>query len=98
MPFGNLDRDSARVDHLPPILPKFFVPRLIDKPQNPILDTLKESPSNLRVHHDLPPEVTVILATLDMSSVPRCTKNVWLEAMARNSDIKVCLMFLFLFF
>ena len=34
--------ESAIVGHgLPPILPHFFVPHLVDKPQNPILETLK---------------------------------------------------------
>lgn len=51
-------------DALPPVFPGFFIPRLPDKPQNPILDTLK------REHDDdaaiktqnLPPEVVIMAA------------------------------------
>ncbi|KAK0505031.1 gamma-tubulin complex, DGRIP91/SPC98 component protein, partial [Armillaria luteobubalina] len=54
-------------DALPPVFPGFFIPRLPDKPQNPILDTLK------REHNDdaaairtqnLPPEVVIMAADL----------------------------------
>jgi hypothetical protein len=97
---GILDRDNTPMDRLSPILPKFFVPRLTDKPQNPILDTVKESAvkesPSMRVHRELPRELTDIFATSDISSLPRRTSNLWLEAMARNFDIKVCSIFFLL--
>ena len=82
----------ATMDDLPPILPKFFVPHLTDKPQNPIMDTLKVSSKTLQPH--LPPEVAIISSISDLSLPPRRKDNIWLEAMTRNSGIRVCLIFL----
>ena len=77
------------MDHLPPILPKFFVPHLTDKPQNPIMDSLKQHP---KTH--LPPEVAIISAISDLPQPPRRTNNLWLEAISRNSGVRVGLIFL----
>lgn len=51
-------------DTLPPVFPGFFIPRLADKPQNPILDTLKrehDDDAAIRTQN-LPPEVVIMAA------------------------------------
>jgi len=84
-----LDDNAAHptMDDLPPILPKFFVPRLIDSPQNPIMDTLRLSSKNLQAH--LPPEISIISAVPDLPRTLRRTNNPWLEAVTRNSGSRV---------
>jgi hypothetical protein len=78
--------DNA-MDDLPPILPKFFVPRLEDKPQNPIMDTLRLSSENIQSH--MPRELAIISTISDPPRPPRRTNNLWLEAMSHNSGIRV---------
>ncbi|PBK95606.1 hypothetical protein ARMGADRAFT_1053187 [Armillaria gallica] len=51
-------------DTLPSVFPGFFIPRLADKPQNPILDTLKrehDDDAAIRTQN-LPPEVVIMAA------------------------------------
>lgn len=91
----NIELDNAvhtTMDHLPPILPKFFVPRLTDRPQNPIMDTLRLASETLQ--SQLSPELTIISAISDFPRPPRRIHNLWLEAMTCNSSIRVCLIFL----
>jgi hypothetical protein len=48
--FQEFDDELAPMPGLPEILPQFFVPPLEDKPQNPIMDTLKLA----RINQSLP--------------------------------------------
>jgi hypothetical protein len=36
-------QNECVIEQLPPLNPRFFIPRLTDKPQNPIMDSLKLS-------------------------------------------------------
>ena len=49
---------SKALDPLPVLNPHFFIPRLEDKPQNPIMDTLRIMQNRL---HDHPPPPTFVL-------------------------------------
>lgn len=41
-PLVAVDVDTIQYkDELPPVLPRFFIPRLQEKPQDPIMDTLR---------------------------------------------------------
>lgn len=41
-PLAPVDEDLSRhTDDLPQVLPRFFIPRLQEKPQDPIMDTLR---------------------------------------------------------
>jgi hypothetical protein len=55
---------NIKLDELPPIFPAFLIPPLHDKPQNPILDTIKLSEKKLkdftRVTPSLPPELHIV--------------------------------------
>jgi hypothetical protein len=41
LPFLDCETTAIAMPDLPPLLPHFFVPRLVDKPQDPIMDTLR---------------------------------------------------------
>jgi hypothetical protein len=89
-PFRCLDlllQEKAVMDDLPPILPRFFVPHLTDRPQDPIMDTLKNSSRT-----PLPQELAIISATPDLHPPPRRTDNIWIEAMTRHSTVSVRLI------
>lgn len=43
------EQNGGDLQDLVPILPRFFVPALGDKPQNPIMENLKLEKANLRV-------------------------------------------------
>lgn len=81
-------------NQLPRIETRFFVPRLVDKPQNPIMDTLKLA----SVHTTapwlppvLPMELSIIASTPYPQPPPRPKNpNVWYDAMTRNPGIRVC--------
>ncbi len=40
-PFPSFDEPEAGLDGLPVVTPTFFIPRLSDKPQDPIMDALR---------------------------------------------------------
>ena len=68
---------------LPPIFPTFSVPKLADKPQDPIMDTLRFTQSAQRHLADpqlLPPEV-IALTDLWLSDSAK-TQNIWAHAAA----------------
>lgn len=59
--------DELKFNELPPIFPRFFIPSLQDKPQNPIIDNIKLSERNRetisdhpRMRQSLPPELHII--------------------------------------
>ncbi|KII92345.1 hypothetical protein PLICRDRAFT_172448 [Plicaturopsis crispa FD-325 SS-3] len=75
--YGN---DTLDVEPLPQVLPHFFVPRLVDKPQNPIMDglrvaTYRHAPMDSRV---LPQELVALTEGLREMSEPLDT--LWTDA------------------
>ncbi|KAF9448213.1 gamma-tubulin complex, DGRIP91/SPC98 component protein [Macrolepiota fuliginosa MF-IS2] len=59
--------DGLEFNELPAVFPRFFVPSLQDKPQNPIIDSIKLSERNRepvndcsKERHSLPPELHII--------------------------------------
>ena len=106
--FGQLYRPKA--NDLPQILPRFFVPPLEDKPQNPILEALNlESitsnlPPRLFQPHLLPQELTAL--SLNVSQVVQQqpetkVEEIWTNALIRSRGDRVrfhffqCLFVLF---
>ncbi|KAK7005800.1 spindle pole body component [Favolaschia claudopus] len=77
-------------DALPELMPRFFVPPMLDKPQNPILETLKlrdpiapvPTPSRLL----LPTELASV--TLDSSpyNFPKLRESIWTDAIKNGSS------------
>ena len=67
---------------LSPVNLAFFVPQLQDKPQNPIMDTLKR----YRPPEEIIQEETIALPTLPPADVPR---SIWLEALHRETGLQV---------
>ncbi|KAG7446524.1 uncharacterized protein BT62DRAFT_1005817 [Guyanagaster necrorhizus] len=49
-------------DTLPPVFPGFFIPRLADKPQNPILDTLKREHDDVVIRNEHLPQAAILAA------------------------------------
>jgi hypothetical protein len=76
---------SDALQELVPFTPKFFIPILPDKPQDPILDTLKREQA---VHakpvqlSDLPPELTFLL---EPSFTPRRNDSLWIDAIKKHN-------------
>jgi hypothetical protein len=90
-----VDPVKIKMDELPQILPKFFIPPLADKPQNPIMDTLKLA-SQTSDHHLsalLPPELAVISTVSSFEQQfpnPPTVNNLWAEAITRKFGVRVC--------
>ena len=104
--FGQLYRPTGKANDLPQILPRFFVPPLEDKPQNPILEVLdlesitSNLPPRLFQPHLLPQE----LATLSLNvsqAVQQQTdtkvEEVWTNALIRSRGDRVRFLFQCLF-
>ena len=100
--FGQLYRPKA--NDLPQILPRFFVPPLEDKPQNPILEALNlESitsnlPPRLFQPHLLPQELTAL--SLNVSQViqqqpEKKVEEIWTNALIRSRGDRVRFSFSF---
>lgn len=94
--FGQLYRPKA--NDLPQILPRFFVPPLEDKPQNPILEVLdlesitSNLPPRLFQPHLLPQELTSL--TLNVSQEPETkVEEIWTNALVRNIGDRVRFIF-----
>ena len=96
--FGQLFRPKA--NDLPQILPRFFVPPLEDRPQNPILEVLdlESITSNLTPRlfqpHLLPQELTAL--SLNFSQVAQQhepkVEEFWTNALVRNRGDRVRLI------
>ena len=97
--FGQLYRPKA--NDLPQVLPRFFVPPLEDKPQNPILEVLElESiTSNLSPRlfqpHLLPQELTALSlnATQVVQQTESKVEEIWTNALVRNRGERVSFFF-----
>ena len=97
--FGQLYRPKA--NDLPQILPRFFVPPLEDKPQNPILEVLElekitsNLPPRLFQPHLLPQELTAL--SLNIGQVVQQTdlkvEEFWTNALVRNRGERVRFFF-----
>jgi hypothetical protein len=98
--FGQLYRPKA--NDLPQILPRFFVPPLEDKPQNPILEALNREiitsnlPSRLFQPHLLPQELTAL--SLNVSQVVQQqpetrVEDIWTNALIRSRGDRVRFIF-----
>ncbi|KAK0455463.1 gamma-tubulin complex, DGRIP91/SPC98 component protein [Desarmillaria tabescens] len=87
------DEDSLQ-DTLPPVLPGFFIPRLADKPQNPILDTLKrehDDNASTRTQNLEPPEIAIMAAdfsALRLVSEPlEDDDSLWINALVQVTGV-----------
>lgn len=101
------DADDTGPDVLLPVLPRFFVPRLREQPQDPILSTLKskrEAALRPSIYPDfqpvLPPEL-VALAESWISENDRSPDILWTSAMFSDRELTVkflCYITYFFFF
>ncbi|KAH9935387.1 Spc98 family-domain-containing protein [Fomitopsis serialis] len=89
--------ETSQLDTLPEIHPGFFVPRLTDKPQNPIMDTIQlmqRTRDSLNVTYPLPVEVEALAE--DMWAVAEARRKVqndiWQQAATEKSNSMHCLM------
>lgn len=90
-----LEDDSyLAMDVLPRIHPKFFVPRLADRPQNPIMDTLNSKVAtesrNSPFQSPLLPTELAILLTDSNTYRPPSRHDLWVEAATRSVGHTVC--------
>ena len=57
-PFALVDGDlGEHKDELPQIFPRFFIPRLQEKPQDPIMDTIRIQRESGASRPETPPEI-----------------------------------------
>ncbi|KAG6838542.1 hypothetical protein C0991_000383, partial [Blastosporella zonata] len=76
---------------LPPLPLRFFVPPLTDKPQNPIMDTLKQEQERQKssVLFKLPPELGILAMDPPVEARPRnAVYNLWTQALTANFGIR----------
>jgi hypothetical protein len=91
--FEQLYRPKA--NDLPQILPRFFVPPLEDKPQNPILEVLNlESitsnlPPRLFQPHLLPQELTDLSLNVTQQRPETKVEDIWAKALIRSRGDRV---------
>lgn len=86
---------GSAVVNLPQIPHHFFVPRLANKPQNPITDTLKQTSTKTTLptrppFHTLPPEIAIL--TTDSSGLttqPAAATLLWPDAATRKIRARV---------
>lgn len=75
---------------LPEILPRFYIPALQDKPQNPIVDGLKFlsfKPSSFHPASQLPPELAVIIQdTGSIRATEELSEALWVKAVRTCED------------
>jgi hypothetical protein len=86
------DMTSSTMDDLPKIGPRFFVPRLTEKPQDPIMDTLKLANSKETHMNTRPIPLELAILTVDMDhppSHPKNKNNIWTDAVTRNHASQV---------
>lgn len=76
---------------LPPLPRRFFVPPLADKPQNPIMDTLKRDSERQNEPHLLyrPPELNLLVVDPPAGHPWGTSYHLWSDALTRNSGIDV---------
>ncbi|KAJ7772683.1 gamma-tubulin complex, DGRIP91/SPC98 component protein [Mycena maculata] len=77
--------DSAFQAVLPEFKPRFFVPPMLEKPQNPIMDTLrltptKSVPAPLRLQV-LPPELASLTFDIQPPRFPKLNDSIWADAL-----------------
>ena len=94
-----LQSRKRHTNDLSQILPRFFVPSLEDKLQDPILEALNlehtnsNLPPRLSQPHLFPPE----LAALDLNVVQQepetKVEEMWTNALVRRRGVKVCFLF-----
>jgi hypothetical protein len=75
------------MEDLPLILAHFFVPRLEDKPQNPIMDALTLSTDNIKAH--MTRELPIVSTISDLPHPQKRADNIWCEAITHNSGTRV---------
>ncbi|THV05090.1 hypothetical protein K435DRAFT_850294 [Dendrothele bispora CBS 962.96] len=81
------DNRPKNLQELSPLQANFFVPVLSDKPQDPILDTLKREKIEthpIRLNH-LPPELTLLLEPPSPPS--KLNESVWIEAIQKHNTL-----------
>ena len=95
--FQEFEDEPAPMPGLPEILPRFFVPPLEDKPQNPIMDTLKLArinqslPKRPRDIPRLPHELAFLVADASGSDNHLDDMDqLWRSALTRTLGVRVC--------
>ncbi|KAJ7217732.1 gamma-tubulin complex, DGRIP91/SPC98 component protein [Mycena pura] len=82
----DFDEFDASQAVLPDFKPRFFIPMMLDKPQNPIIDTLKLHNSAVPVATPLPLPTELASLTLDSfpPRIPALSGSAWTEAGIRG--------------
>lgn len=82
-PFQDEFDPSGPKPGLPGLKLRFFVPPMLDKPQNPIMDTLKLRTPTVPV----PPRLTLPteLASLTFDPPPKLNDSIWSDALKSSS-------------
>lgn len=92
------DQVTLAINELPVLMPRFHVPPLADKPQNPIMDGLKfASIGDQPWAHSpqlLPPELTIIVDDFSsLAAVPNLSHSIWTDAAKRKGGGRVSIFF-----
>jgi hypothetical protein len=94
-PLPSVEQDSPPLMHeLPQILPRFYIPPLPDKPQNPIMDGLRFVSRNYLVSTPSiwPAELVIMAEDLSMAPVPKSSDTLWADAVKRADRCQVRLV------
>ncbi|KIK67495.1 hypothetical protein GYMLUDRAFT_37627 [Collybiopsis luxurians FD-317 M1] len=81
---AELDDETAFLSKLSPIKAQFFVPRFVEKPQDPIMETLKLSSTNSATEghfrlDSLPKELAIISQQMVSADSPQLKDSFWLD-------------------
>ena len=88
-----------KANDLPQVLPRFFVPPLEDKPQDPILEALKleninsNLPPRLFQPHLLPQELAALSLNVVQHEPETKVEDIWRNALIRRRGVRVRLSF-----
>lgn len=78
------DDPTVSMECLPPILPRFFVPHLEDKPQNPIMDTLKVATFTTSTHVKSRIVPELVTPEEDTRTYQKTAETIWVDAITHN--------------
>ncbi len=79
------------LDILPELGPRFFVPRLAEKPQNPIIDSLEFRHETRPVELKVPPldDILAVEDEIMQDLVEPLTESIWERAASRHHPLSV---------
>jgi len=88
-PLAPIDGDLQEPkDELPWVLPRFFIPRLPEKPQDPIMDALRIKRESGTSRPEPPPEL-MNLAEVKVQECPQEDTLFWEHAVKREVRVQV---------